>query len=191
MPGHFVSFDAGTCTAVVQIGIAGQQTSDGVSTAVPYPVLVDVPVQFPRGGGAALTFPIAEGDECTVHIVDRAIDGWFESSGIQPPSSKRRQAISDAFAVPGSLSKPARLQNISTSTAQLRSVDGKTYVDLDPTGQVVKITAPGGLVIDAPSVKCSGTVTASGEITGNGIPLSTHTHSGVQSGSSSTGKPQG
>ena len=191
MPGHFVSFDAAACTAVVQLGISGQQVSAGTATAVPYPVIVDVPVQFPRGGGAALTFPIAPGDECAVHFVDRALDGWFESGGIQPPSSKRRQSINDIFAVPGSLSQPQRLQNVSTKSAQLRSVDGATYVDLDPVGRVVKITAPGGLVIDAPSVQCSGTVVASGEITGNGIPLSTHTHSGVQPGSGNTSAPQG
>ncbi|WP_201556281.1 phage baseplate assembly protein V [Psychrobacter sp. 72-O-c] len=47
----------------------------------------------------------------------------------------------------------------------------------------------GDLQVDG-AINCSKTITASTEVTAAGIDLTTHTHSGVQSGGSSTGTPQ-
>lgn len=62
-------------------------------------------------------------------------------------------------------------------------------------GGTLAIAADGGVsiigsvAIDG-DLSVSGTVTASGDVTGSGISLASHTHSGVQSGGSSTGGPQ-
>jgi hypothetical protein len=64
----------------------------------------------------------------------------------------------------------------------LTASDGTVTVDTPTT----KLT--GDLQVDG-SITVDGTVTADGEVTGNNIKLSTHTHSGVQSGPSSTGLP--
>jgi phage baseplate assembly protein V len=64
-----------------------------------------------------------------------------------------------------------------------------------PGGGELTIIASGGVTIDGPltvhgDVEIEGEVTASGDVTGEGISLAGHTHSGVQSGGSSTGGPQ-
>lgn len=64
MPGIVQSFDPDTVTAVVQPAIKGYEPdSNGVSQSTTLPLLVDVPVVFPRGGGCTLTFPVKAGDE--------------------------------------------------------------------------------------------------------------------------------
>ena len=122
------------------------QDKDGNQKAVKLPVLPDVPVVFPRGGGVTMTFPIKVGDECLVVFSARNIDSWWQSSGVQLPLDARTHDLSDGFALMGVMSKPKVIPAISTSTAQFRSDDGKTYVELDPAGKVT-IEAPAGVII--------------------------------------------
>ncbi|WP_347004163.1 Gp138 family membrane-puncturing spike protein [Enterobacter roggenkampii] len=86
MPGIIQSFDADAVTAVVQPAIRCVETdNDGNRTTRDYPLLTDVPVVFPRGGGCTLTFPVNAGDECLVIFADRCIDFWWQSGGVQEP----------------------------------------------------------------------------------------------------------
>lgn len=45
------------------------------------------------------------------------------------------------------------------------------------------------VTVDSPTVKMTGDLEVTGEVTGKGVKLSTHTHSGVQSGGANTQKP--
>lgn len=197
MPGYIVDFEPATCTATVQLGVqAIVSNPDGSSQNVPITVLPDVPVVFPRGGGCALTFPVQAGDECLVVFGSRSCGGWKQSGGSQVQSAPgRMHSLSDGFALLGASSQPHVIGSLSTTTTQLRSDDGATFVELDPAGQVVHVKAPGGMTIDA-NVQVNGSVTASQDITSTGgdvkagsISLKTHVHSGVQSGGSNTGQP--
>ncbi len=68
------------------------------------------------------------------------------------------------------------------SQGQIIAVNAMTELDLQINGTTVcKVTSSGILV--------TGTITATGEITGNNIPLSTHLHTGVSSGDDNTGMP--
>lgn len=146
MPGIIQSFSASAVTATVQMAIKGiVQDQTGKSQFVNLPLLVDVPVFFPRGGNCTLTFPIAKGDECLVVFASRCVDGWFQSGGIQAPMQPRMHSMSDGFALVGFFSQATKISGISTSTAQLRSNDGSTYVEVDPAGKIVNIVAPGGI----------------------------------------------
>lgn len=63
------------------------------------------------------------------------------------------------------------------------------------TGDGIEIMAPGGVTIEGPvditgDVSVTGTITATEDVIADGISLKSHTHSGVQSGGSSTGGPQ-
>ena len=197
LPGAIVSFDADTVTASVQPGVAGVITGqDGAPGAVNLPVLTDVPVVFPRGGGCTLTFPVVAGDECLIVFACRAIDAWSQSGGVQPPSNARKHDLSDAFAIIGPMSQANKISGISTSTTQLRSDDGATFVELDPAGQIVNVTAPGGMTITTPTlhitgdVNCDKTVTATTDVVGGGKSLNSHVHTGVTTGSGTSGPPQ-
>lgn len=56
-------------------------------------------------------------------------------------------------------------------------------------GGDVTITAP-KITLDAPDIYATGNIHASGDVKAGSISLNSHTHSGVESGNSSTGGPQ-
>ena len=216
IPGIIQSFDPDAVTAVVQPAIKGaEQDESGAEVSVNLPLLVDVPVVFPRGGGCTLTFPVREGDECLVIFADRCIDFWWQSGGIQEPVDRRMHDLSDAFCIVGPQSQAKKISGISTSAAQFRSDDGSTYLEIDPTTKKMKLVAPGGLDVITPMADFSEKVTIRGllswmggmvgsvasgiasTITGavefigtvkaNGKSIDdTHTHGGVQHGTDDT-----
>ena len=72
MPGIIESFDPVTQTASIQPTIKRVFiTREGITetlTLSNLPLLINVPVQFPRGGGSSLTFPVTKGDECLIRF---------------------------------------------------------------------------------------------------------------------------
>lgn len=97
LPGIIQSFDPDSITCTVLPAIKG---SDGNESS-DLPLLVDVPVIFPRGGGCTLTFPVKESDECLLIFSDRCIDFWWQNGGVQEPVDPRQHDLSDAFAIVG------------------------------------------------------------------------------------------
>lgn len=198
--GIIQSFDAVAQTCVVQPAIQGRVTAkDGSAKLVDMPLLLDCPVFFPSGGGVTLTFPIKKDDECLVVLANRCIDAWWQQGGIQPPMEARMHDLSDGFAFVGFRSQPRKLENVSTTTAQLRTDDGEAYVELDPAGHIATIKAA-NIVLDGPvhitgvtttdhDINVTGTVTGSVDVVGGGKHLKTHTHGGVATGSGNTGAP--
>lgn len=171
-------------TIECQPTIQGQITDENnISTYVNLPVLVDVPIVFPGAGGFVLTMPIQIGDEVLVVFGSRCIDGWFQSGGIQQPIEGRMHDLSDGFAIPGPKSLPNVVPNISSTAAQLRNVAGTSYIEIAANGKINLVSTEG--------VNITGDLVVSGEITGGSgmIPLSTHVHPGVMSGSDDTGAP--
>lgn len=166
LPGVIESFNAEALTCVVQPTIKiPVRANDGSITTVALPQLVDCPVQFPSGGDCSLTFPVAQGDECLVVFSSRCIDSWWQSGGIQEQAEPRMHDLSDGFVLLGFRSQPRVLSNVSASSTQLRSDDGSTYIDLNPSLQKVRIVAPGGFDVVAPLSTFSAAVTISGLLT--------------------------
>jgi hypothetical protein len=139
IPGSIVSFDPATQTCEAQPGIQRIFRELG---PVDLPRLVDVPVQFPRGGDFVLTFPVKAGDECLLIFSERAIDGWYAKGGSQPPSEYRTHDLSDACAVLGISSKPRAVPAFSTNAVELRRYDGTAKVSIDG-GKNINVTTTG------------------------------------------------
>lgn len=197
-PGIVESFDAEKMTCSVQpaiksIQITSTKDKDELKH-VALPLLLDCPVMYPSGGDVTLTMPIKKGDECWVNIANRCIDGWWQSGGVQQQMEQRMHDLSDGFVFVGVWSKPNALSNVSTTTGQLRSKDGSTFIELDPDGQTIIITAPGGATINADTtingtLHVTGQITCDDDVVASDISLVHHTHPDVQSGSSDTGEP--
>ncbi|MBC0852644.1 Gp138 family membrane-puncturing spike protein [Pantoea stewartii] len=188
LPGIVQSFDPATCTCTVQPAIAGQGVDEkGQIQSAPLPLLTDVPVIFPRGGGCTITFPVKTGDECLVVFSDRCIDFWWQNGGVQEPVDPRQHDLSDAFAIVGPQSQAQKISGISTTSVQVRTDDGSSFIELMQGGNV-NITTP--LLTVNGNVQVNGTVTSTGDQVAKGISQTGHVHSGVQSGSSQTGGPQ-
>lgn len=218
LPGIIESFDPIACTCTVQPALKGQAADElGNMKSAPLPLLVDVPVVFPRGGGCTITFPVKAGDECLVVFSDRCIDFWWQSGGVQETVDPRQHDLSDAFAIAGPQSQANVISNISSTTLQMRTDDGATYIELDPNSHAINLVAPGGVNVTTPLAKFSQAVTISGlltwaggmvgsiasgtaakitgaiqfigTLTSNGKDISDqHTHNGVQTGSGNSGK---
>ncbi len=203
LPGIVQSVDWDMMTVEVQPAIQGVATnSQGAQSYVNLPKLVDVPICFPSAGGFLLTLPIAADDEVLVIIASRCIDAWWQNGGANNvPLELRMHDLSDGFAIPGPRSQPNVPSGaISSTNAQLRNDAGTTYVEITPAGNI-NLISPTGIQIAAPSVVITGDLAVTGdlgvtglgaitgELTANGVPVSTHVHSGVQTGSSDTGPP--
>ncbi|WP_419687281.1 Gp138 family membrane-puncturing spike protein [Burkholderia theae] len=152
LPGVIESFDDDAQTCVVQPAIKIPiRANDGTVTTAALPPVVDCPVQFPSGGNCTLTFPVAQGDECLIVFASRSVDAWWQSGGVQEQAALRMHDLSDGFALLGFRSRPRALASVSGSSTQLRSDDGSTFFDLNPSTQKVKIVAPGGFEVIAPT----------------------------------------
>ncbi|QCK79151.1 hypothetical protein E4K08_22490 [Raoultella ornithinolytica] len=189
MPGIIKSFDPETVTCVVEVSIyiPKPESTEGKSIDrlaqdnVFYPLILDAPVIFPRGGGCTLTFPVSAGDECLVIFADRCIDFWWQNGGVQNGSRGRMHDYSDAFVIPGPQSQAKKISGISTSAVELRSDDGSAKLSLNPTSGEISGTAPGGFNLNGLQILPDGRLQLV-----DGSIVDKHTHGGVESGGSST-----
>ena len=214
IPGIVESYDAAQQTVNVRVAVreclidaAGQEKWTEI------PLLLDVPMVFPRAGGYVLTLPITRGDEVLVCFGDACIDAWWQSGGVQNQIDTRRHDLSDAFAIPGPWSQPRRVSNYSTNSCQLRNEAGDAYFEI--IGNVINIKAAGGIHIDSGSeftAESAGnteihsnsalnmssvsrssfsgshiTIGSGGNTVIDDRNFLTHTHSGVEPGGGSTG----
>lgn len=168
MPAKIISYDANTRLARVQVLLA-DRTEDGLT--IEQPVVTDVPVFMPIGGGSAITMPIKPGDTGTVTFADQDIGGWATDNDTSPPDTDRRHALSDAMFTPSQGTGPADPDNFTVSFA------GASIV-ISPSGGM-EITAPGGVNITSPTLTHNGTNVGDD-----------HVHGGVMSGGSNTAGPQ-
>jgi phage baseplate assembly protein gpV len=106
---------------------------------------------------------------------------------VQERADGRVLDLSDAFVIPGPQSQVKKISGISTSAAQLRTDDGAAFVEV-AAGGAITITSS-QITLNGP-VQVNGTITSTGDQTASGISQINHTHGGVQSGGSNTGKPQ-
>lgn len=168
-PGIIQSVDYGRQTCTVQLAIREQLNHEGDLEWVDIPTLPDVPFFVYSGGGYCLTLPVAPGDECLVVFGDACMDAWWQNGGVQNQADHRRHDLSDGFAIVGFRSQPNVVGGFSSGSAMLRNASGSAYIEI--AGDAIHIQS-GGTTID-------------------GVPFMGHTHSGVESGGSSTGGVNG
>lgn len=168
-PGIIQSVNYGRQTCTVQLAIREQLNHEGDLEWVDIPILPDVPFFVYSGGGYCLTLPVAPGDECLVVFGDSCMDAWWQNGGVQNQADHRRHDLSDGFAIVGFRSQPNVVGGFSSGSAMLRNASGSAYIEI--AGDAIHIQS-GGTTID-------------------GVPFMGHTHSGVESGGSSTGGVNG
>lgn len=186
MPGIIKEVDLERMTVTVQPAIqAHARQADGGLELLDFPLLRDVPLHFPSGGGCTLTFPVKAGDECLLVFSSRCIDLWWQNGGVQAPFEVRRHDLSDAFALVGVRSQPRVISGISADSVQLRSDDGASSITLNPDAQEITLQATTIKVVG--SLEVQGNASIQGTLTNNDVPVgSTHTH---PVGSPNTGVP--
>lgn len=179
------------------------------------PILPDVPVVFPGGGGFALTFPVAAGDECLVVFASRCIDAWWQSGGVGEPMEPRdarplgrlrpcRRAQPAAPGCPPPCTRGTRSSAPTTGSAYVEITPGGAVTAVGPSS--VTVRSGGSITLDAPRIvikgllsmqsqsggattaMLDGSLNATGDVTASNISLNSHTHPGDSGGT--TGGPQ-
>lgn len=97
LPGRVERYDAGTQKADVKPLLRVPAGEEFYSM----PVINDVPVMFPRAGGAIFSMPVQVGDGVLLVFSERSLDEWLQSGGEVSPEDPRMHDISDAVAIPG------------------------------------------------------------------------------------------
>jgi hypothetical protein len=188
VPAIVQSFNATAQTVVVQCALLENVRINGIQQSVDLGLISDVPIQFVTGGTWSLTVPIQAGDECILVFADGCIDAWFQSGGQQSRIDGRRHALSDAIALFGVRSQPRKLTNYSTTSAQLRSDDGDTVIDLAPNVITIKAAT---ITVQGQQVNVTGStnvaISGNNTTTIDGKNFLLHTHTGVQTGTGISG----
>jgi hypothetical protein len=174
-------------TLVAQPTIKARQIlPDGTQKWVDLPQVPDVPIQFPGGGGASLTFPIKAGDEGLLMISTRSTDSYQQSGDGQPPVDLRPHDLSNCYAMMGSRTTPTALDSVSSNSTQLRTDDGQTVIDFKGGGVTMTV---GGTSL---SISDAGVDGSGGYLKWNGVRIDeTHKHIDTMPGSGVSGVPEG
>ncbi len=213
MPGIVESFTADGSVVVASVRPAIQQveTIDGVQRMVDIPVIDNVPVVIPyaQSLGLMVTIPLAKGDEVMLHFAERSIDNWWASGGVQPPVERRvprKHDFADAICVPGAISKLYPIANYSLTALEVRNVTGLVALSVDAASIEMRAGAESILMAGDGNIYITGNIVQVGSIlsslgfstpgfitaalaTIGGILFGSHKHSGVSTGSGTSGGP--
>lgn len=168
------------------------EDENGLTTYQDLPLLINIPILFPSGGGFNITLPIKAGDECLVVFSARCIDAWWQSGGIQKPQENRMHDLSDGLCIlaPYSQKRAQIVKQFSNNSIIIRDDNNNNYIELTQdgilnikhannltinTGADATINVTGNVnltanstTITAPINTINGTLTVSGLITGQG-----------------------
>lgn len=131
-PARVESYDAAKQVMNVQPLLKAQlRNEEGVVTADELPVLTNVPVAFPGGGGHRLTFPIKQGDTVLVVVAEASLERWQKLGGLQESEDGRRFHLADAIAIPGLHDDTKAWANADSAATTLGKDDGMRVVVTD------------------------------------------------------------
>lgn len=146
LPGVVKAFNSVTMTADIQLAVKfPRRNGDGSAEYEEAPILGDVPIVYPRGGGFQMTFPLAAGDG--VLVVFSTLDtGAWETSGLAPsePLNLIRGGLNSCVALPGWNAITAPMSPLDATSRESKGMigkDGGLHVELsDAHVDVVDVT---------------------------------------------------
>lgn len=208
IPVQVIAAHGGGLAAVGRIDVQPLvQQTDSAGNIMALPVLYGLPYLRWQGGASAVILDPAVGDIGLACFADRDVSAVVASGQQSPPGSNRRFSLADGFYVGATLNaEPMQylwfdadngVKLISPNPIQAIADNGASNpptVTMNSSGIVLSF---GGhsITINSSGIAISGaqtndsTITATGEVEGNGVKLSSHLTSGVTAGSSNSGPP--
>ncbi len=137
LPGRVESYDASKQTCDV-LPMLKKQTPNGQGgyTTEDLPVLPNVPVAFPRGGGFFMSFPLAKGDFVMLVFHERAIGAWRKKGEATAPGDLRMHSLAGAVAYPGLYPNDDALDDAHTANMVLGKDGSTAQIHLKTDGTV-------------------------------------------------------
>ena len=131
LPAVVVGYDAATARARVQPAVDLLFTDGG---SAPKPIIFDVPVLMPAGGGMVAHVPMAAGDPVMLLFSERDIDAFKATLRRGPPASDRIMALVDAVAVGGFVP----LTFAPRPGLTMQTADGETFISVQAGNITIK-----------------------------------------------------
>lgn len=191
LPGRIESYDASEQKADVKPLLKRPvRAEDGTFLeAEELPIIPDVPIVFPRGGGGGsggyfISWPLTKGDH--VHLVfnERSIDKFIDatsSGGDTDPVDLRTHNLSDAVAYPGFYPFSQPLADAHTDNMVIGE-DSGCQIHIKPSGEI-HIGSENAAEFVAQAAKTLSELSAI--VSG----FNSHVHAGVMAGAASTAPP--
>ncbi len=177
--------------------------SDGTGALIERGVIYNAPVfRLQRGSSAVIMDPVV-GDIGWIACCDEDIRTAKKTAAPALPASARSHSYGDAIYMGGILnSGPTQYIKFADD-----GIDIVSPLVINVNGNIISLNAEAKIALNSPVIEANGeltqgagsyagnatfggNITATGEVQGNGIKLSTHVHGGVESGSSNTGAPR-
>lgn len=168
-------------------------------------IVFDVPLIVYGSSNFSMHFPVSEGDVVLIISCDRDIQNIKDTENrneVAEPRTARRHKFMDSLAIPLML-RPQQTPSGEESAIVVQNNSGGSYISVSDSyirAKSSSIILDGDAVING-NLSVNGNVDISGniDVDGNGdigaaniggIPFGSHSHSGVTTGSGSTGGPQ-
>ncbi|WP_147196058.1 Gp138 family membrane-puncturing spike protein [Pantoea sp. CCBC3-3-1] len=174
----------------------------GAGDRIPKTIIYGVPVWRLQRGASAVIMPPIVGDIGLIAICDRDISGVKATKENSLPGSNRTHNYADAIYLGGVLNaEPSQYVKFSNDGIDIVSpllvsiaapsvqIDADSSFSINSPNIILNGPVSQGAGSNSGDFTFAGNITATGEVTSKGVKLSTHTHSGVQSGSANTGNP--
>lgn len=158
---------------------------------IDYPVISNIPLACawsPKYGG--LTYPIAEGDVCTLLFSQRSLDNFLlvgdVSNPFDPDSGQYTEIrcfdLTDAMCFMGVLTNNNVIGEYNQEAVELRNVNGKSKITL--TDNSLKLAcgscnielSDNGIAINGTQLNVTAQTDINGVLTNNSITVTGHTH---------------
>lgn len=146
------------------------------------PVIVNVPVLFPRTANFSFTYPLEKDDLVLILFSERSLELYLEQGGEQEPGDRRKFDLSDAIVIPGLYPFSEKSKSKNNDDVFIKYNEAELKISKDG-----KFRFKGDLVVEG-EVTAGVTVNEEGEDEG-GINLTTHIHSEVSAGGETSGPP--
>lgn len=193
VPGHVLTFDPSQQRAQVQVGV---EVVAAAGFTDQLPPIADVPVLFLGGTQFSTIHQINPGDEGLILFSQRCVDGWKQTGAVASNPLARFHDMHDAFFIPGFRPLPTRIEGFVNDGIRLQSRSGGQHVWIKSSGEIsvsngagyITLQADGTVNINGAIINTDGTIEAP-NVTFGGISGKDHRHTGVQSGSSTSGGP--
>lgn len=171
--------------------------TDGAGNITALPVVYGVPYMRVQGGTNAIILDPQVGDVGIAVFGDRDLSAVKATKKASAPGSARRNSLADAIYV-GGLLNGTPVQYVQFNTDGI-TVVSPTKVHIQAPN--IEADASAQFKVVSPDIQLQGavhvtgaqandsTITAAGDVTGQGTSLHTHKHTGVQTGGSTSGPP--
>jgi len=172
IPAIVDTFDATTqrVSAVPAI-MAKVVKPDGTVEYIQCPKITNIPLALSKGNGLLITYPIKQGEDCTLIFSQRSIDNFLLEGGIQRPfdtdapitTTLRCMDMSDAMCFPGVITNKEAISAYATDAVEIRNTDGTVKVAVKQNSLHLKQESAtvdivgGNITMNAATINITGT----------------------------------